>query len=221
MHGSAEDGGSFQGSWQLLVTDIPSSALEDLSALVVHDLSQDISSHMPDLGGEVVTLTHLPRSRWETLLNLDVIQVSFYIDFHFLHVHSTRIISNETSQKSLRRLLRRRLFSCLHLETLKHGFWFKRKKRRRHPPKNPKNMSQVQRACSFKSFRRSQKMAIVCVPSFCDDCSHTLVRRSILHFHEVTLPRSSRSRNSLFSDRSGFKSFSALPFTTFRVSSRF
>jgi hypothetical protein len=52
--------------------------LEDLSALVVHDRSQDISGPMPDLEGEVVTLTHLPRSRWETLLNLDVIQVGFY-----------------------------------------------------------------------------------------------------------------------------------------------
>jgi hypothetical protein len=64
-------------------------------------------------------------------------------------------------------------------------------------------------------------MAVVCVLSFCDDCTYVLVRRSILHFHEVTLPRSSRSRNSLFSDRSGFESFSALPFTTFKVSSRF
>jgi U3 small nucleolar RNA-associated protein 21 len=60
------------------VTDIPFLALEDLSALVVHDRSQDISEPMPDLEGGVVTLTHLPRSRWETLLNLDVIQVGFY-----------------------------------------------------------------------------------------------------------------------------------------------
>ncbi|KAF8503603.1 Utp21-domain-containing protein [Russula emetica] len=57
MHGSGED-----------------EALEDLSTIVVHDRSQDISDPMPDLEGEVVTLTHLPRSRWETLLNLDVIQ---------------------------------------------------------------------------------------------------------------------------------------------------
>jgi hypothetical protein len=60
------------------VTNIPFLALEDLSTLVVHDRSQDISDPMPDLEGEVVTLTHLPRSRWETLLNLDVIQVGFY-----------------------------------------------------------------------------------------------------------------------------------------------
>jgi U3 small nucleolar RNA-associated protein 21 len=60
------------------VTNIPFLALEDLSALVVHDRSQDISGTMPDLEGDVITLTHLPRSRWETLLNLDVIQVGFY-----------------------------------------------------------------------------------------------------------------------------------------------
>jgi hypothetical protein len=58
--------------------DIPFSALEDLSALVVNGRSQDISAPMPDLEGDVVTLTLLPRSRWQTLLNLDVIQVSFY-----------------------------------------------------------------------------------------------------------------------------------------------
>jgi hypothetical protein len=78
MHGSGEDEGLFQGPKQLLVTNIPFSALEDLSALVVHDRFQDISGPVPDLEGEVVTLTHLPRSRWETLLNLDVIQVGFY-----------------------------------------------------------------------------------------------------------------------------------------------
>lgn len=53
--------------------------LGDLSALVVHDQPEgDNFALMPDLEGEVVTLTHLPRSRWQTLLNLDVIQVSFY-----------------------------------------------------------------------------------------------------------------------------------------------
>ena len=53
--------------------------LEDLSALVVHDQPEDDNfALMPELEGEVVTLTHLPRSRWQTLLNLDVIQVSFY-----------------------------------------------------------------------------------------------------------------------------------------------
>lgn len=79
MIGSAEDEGSFEGLLQLLVINISFPVLEDLSALVVHDQFEDNNfAPMPDLEGEVVTLTHLPRSRWQTLLNLDVIQVSFY-----------------------------------------------------------------------------------------------------------------------------------------------
>jgi Utp21 specific WD40 associated putative domain len=72
------------------VTNIPFLALEDLSALVAHDRFQDTSSPMPDLDGDIVTLTLLPRSRWQTLLNLDVIQVSFYTFlFLFLHTHNS------------------------------------------------------------------------------------------------------------------------------------
>lgn len=79
MVGSAEEEGSFEGLLQLLVINICFPVLEDLSALVVHDQPDDDDfARMPDLEGEVVTLTHLPRSRWQTLLNLDVIQVSFY-----------------------------------------------------------------------------------------------------------------------------------------------
>ena len=78
MVGSAEDEGSFEGLLHLLVIIISFPVLEDLSALVVHDQPDDDNfSRMPDLEGELVTLTHLPRSRWQTLLNLDVIQVSF------------------------------------------------------------------------------------------------------------------------------------------------
>ncbi|KAH9180505.1 Utp21-domain-containing protein [Lactarius sanguifluus] len=49
-------------------------ALRHLSSLTVHDQPQDIPGSVPDVDGEVVTLTLLPRSRWQTLLNLDVIQ---------------------------------------------------------------------------------------------------------------------------------------------------
>lgn len=41
----------------------------------MNDQPQDIFGSVPDVDGEVVTLTLLPRSRWQTLLNLDVIQV--------------------------------------------------------------------------------------------------------------------------------------------------
>ncbi|KAH9063481.1 Utp21-domain-containing protein [Lactarius vividus] len=48
--------------------------LRHLSGLTVYDQPQDILGSVPDVDGEVVTLTLLPRSRWQTLLNLDVIQ---------------------------------------------------------------------------------------------------------------------------------------------------
>ena len=53
-----------------------SSVLEGLSALTTQDTVVEVFSTPPQLDGELVTLTHLPRSRWQTLLHLDVIQVS-------------------------------------------------------------------------------------------------------------------------------------------------
>jgi U3 small nucleolar RNA-associated protein 21 len=131
---------------------------------MANDQLQDNSGSMPDLDGEVVTLTHLPRSRWQTLLNLDVIQVNFMPFFCFPHIHSLRMISKETNQKSLQRLQRRHPFSCLPLRVLRHGSWFKKrkkKKKRRDPRGNPDKVLQVHRAPSFKSYRRSQKVEIV------------------------------------------------------------
>jgi U3 small nucleolar RNA-associated protein 21 len=52
---------------------------------------------MPDLDGEIVTLTHLPRSRWQTLLNLDVIQVNFSI---FRSVFPTHSIISDNQQRN-------------------------------------------------------------------------------------------------------------------------
>ncbi|KAJ3492092.1 hypothetical protein NLI96_g199 [Meripilus lineatus] len=48
--------------------------IEALSALVLQDKPIDVFSTPPQLDGELVTLTLLPRARWQTLLNLDVIQ---------------------------------------------------------------------------------------------------------------------------------------------------
>ena len=80
MLGSAEDeGSSGELYYLLLIINVPFPALEHLSTLTVHNQSQDVLDSMPDLDGEVVTLTHLPRSRWQTLLNLDVIQVRLSI----------------------------------------------------------------------------------------------------------------------------------------------
>ncbi|THH13858.1 hypothetical protein EW146_g6403 [Bondarzewia mesenterica] len=49
-------------------------ALDSLSALPVETLSQNLFATPPNLDGDLVTLTLLPRSRWQTLLNLEVIQ---------------------------------------------------------------------------------------------------------------------------------------------------
>ncbi|TFK42298.1 Utp21-domain-containing protein [Crucibulum laeve] len=57
MQGSAED-----------------DALEALTALTVQDTPVDVFSTPPQLDGELITLTLLPRARWQTLLNLEVIQ---------------------------------------------------------------------------------------------------------------------------------------------------
>ncbi|KAF8691570.1 hypothetical protein AX14_002781 [Amanita brunnescens Koide BX004] len=48
--------------------------IEGLAALTAQDAPVDVFSTPPQLDGELVTLTLLPRSRWQTLLNLDVIQ---------------------------------------------------------------------------------------------------------------------------------------------------
>ncbi|KDR73654.1 hypothetical protein GALMADRAFT_100477 [Galerina marginata CBS 339.88] len=49
-------------------------ALEALTALKVSDAAIDVFSTPPQLDGELITLTLLPRSRWQTLLNVEVIQ---------------------------------------------------------------------------------------------------------------------------------------------------
>ncbi|KAF8077591.1 Utp21 specific WD40 associated putative domain-containing protein [Lyophyllum atratum] len=48
-------------------------ALNALSALTVTDAPVDVFSTPPQLDGELITLTLLPRARWQTLLNLEVI----------------------------------------------------------------------------------------------------------------------------------------------------
>lgn len=49
-------------------------ALQALQALTVVDAPDDVFATPTQLEGDLVTLTLLPRSRWQTLLNLEVIQ---------------------------------------------------------------------------------------------------------------------------------------------------
>ncbi|KAH9945893.1 Utp21-domain-containing protein [Epithele typhae] len=53
---------------------VEDETLNALSALTVQDSPADVFSTPPQLDGELVTFTLLPRARWQTLLNLDVIQ---------------------------------------------------------------------------------------------------------------------------------------------------
>lgn len=162
MIGSAEDEGSFEGLLQLLVINLSFSVLEDLSALVVHDQPEDDTiALMPDMEGDVVTLTHLPRSRWQTLLNLDVIQVSLCTFLCNSYALTLWITSNETNQKSPQRLQRRHHFSCLLFQASKRGLWSKRKKKRRRQRRSLKRLSQMQRVSSSKNCRKSPEIAIV------------------------------------------------------------
>jgi hypothetical protein len=74
MQGLAEDEGRrlFRVFYSFLPTFF--SDLAGLSALTVSDVPIDVFSTPPQLDGELITLTLLPRSRWQTLLNLEVIQ---------------------------------------------------------------------------------------------------------------------------------------------------
>ncbi|KAG6897135.1 hypothetical protein C0992_003915 [Termitomyces sp. T32_za158] len=54
--------------------DAEDEALNALNALTTNDAPVDVFSTPTQLDGELVTLTLLPRARWQTLLNLEVIQ---------------------------------------------------------------------------------------------------------------------------------------------------
>lgn len=49
--------------------------LGELAELSLADSTKRSSGKMDQLEGELVTLTTLPRSKWQTLLNIEVIQV--------------------------------------------------------------------------------------------------------------------------------------------------
>ncbi len=75
MQGTVEDEGELTAS--IIYTSLPNfhTALDDLSPLTAPKEAQDLFITPPQLDGELITLTLLPRSRWQTLLNLEVIQV--------------------------------------------------------------------------------------------------------------------------------------------------
>jgi U3 small nucleolar RNA-associated protein 21 len=75
MQGFAEDEGRHLSNvFYLFFPYFSFSDLDGLSALTASDAPVDVFSTPPQLDGELITLTLLPRSRWQTLLNLEVIQ---------------------------------------------------------------------------------------------------------------------------------------------------
>lgn len=76
-----DDGMSRLNSSRLVSVHDLSLALEVLTGLTMEDKPVDVFSTPPQLDGDLVTLTLLPRSRWQTLLNLEVIQVRLIICF--------------------------------------------------------------------------------------------------------------------------------------------
>lgn len=56
--------------------EVEDDGIEALRSLSIEDKPEDVFATPTQLGGDLITLTLLPRSRWQTLLNLDVIQVS-------------------------------------------------------------------------------------------------------------------------------------------------
>lgn len=52
-----------------------SESFQALSVLVAPDTPVDAFPTLPQLDSDLITLTLLPRSRWQSLLNLEVIQV--------------------------------------------------------------------------------------------------------------------------------------------------
>lgn len=73
MQGLAEDEGQPSSS-VFSFLHLVFSDFDALSALTASDAPIDVFSTPPQLDGELITLTLLPRSRWQTLLNLEVIQ---------------------------------------------------------------------------------------------------------------------------------------------------
>ncbi|KAI6109594.1 Utp21 specific WD40 associated putative domain-containing protein [Pisolithus sp. B1] len=61
-------------SMPLMQGEVEDENLEALTALTMEDKPVDVFSTPPQLDGDLVTLTLLPRSRWQTLLNLEVIE---------------------------------------------------------------------------------------------------------------------------------------------------
>lgn len=95
--------------WEILCFDVPSilTSLPALSELTAPVRWEDLQPYTtPDqLSEELLTLSLMPRSRWQTLLNLETIKVSSLIMdrsgalYKLSRVDALPSCSNETSRK--------------------------------------------------------------------------------------------------------------------------
>jgi len=134
--------------------------------------SEDVFASPDQLAGELATLTLLPRSRWQTLLKLEVIQVGnggrramSLTQTQFL---GPLVRSNGTNQKSPRSRWRRRRSSCQHSRVLSTDLRFKRKwartRKKKGPPNAFRTRQQRPRAPSRRSFGRNPRPGPVSPP---------------------------------------------------------
>ena len=179
------------------------SALELLSALTVEDQHQNLFTTPQDLDGDLVTLTLLPRSRWQTLLNLEVIQV-ISIAIHVLYrllIIGIHIISNETNQKSHRNPQNRLPFSCRPSQASNTDSKYSRRIQKpikvfegsRRPQQNP-------RASSSSDSRMLTRTVIVSIALSPLDLGVLITvcsRRSFFQLCKVPFSSSRRSRTSI------------------------
>jgi hypothetical protein len=75
--GATEDEGMIRSALRITsTTHLNITALDAMKALTLNNEVNDVFTTPDQLDEELVTLTLLPRSRWQTLLSLDVIQVT-------------------------------------------------------------------------------------------------------------------------------------------------
>lgn len=78
IQGTDEEEGAYSFNLTMNILTQNVLALEGLAALGVIE-SPDTFQTYTQLDGDLITLTLLPRARWQTLLNLDVISVRLFL----------------------------------------------------------------------------------------------------------------------------------------------
>lgn len=146
-----------------------SLVLDALSALTTEDKPIDPFATPTQLDGDLITLTLLPRSRWQTLLNLEVIQVCRPCLCSAPYGTKEYVCSKGTSQKSHQRLRSRRRSSCPPFLALSHGLLWRIRPPMSNRQKNPGVSTRAPhtlRVTSTRSWLVKRRMATVSARHF-------------------------------------------------------